>query len=291
MDGSQSWSKVPCNDVQTPRHPFNDLDKSNYRIKRELHNGLLIFKDFRFKGNYFIKVREKGLKWESMIVDTSTILPKNLSLFGFAFVDSAVGILATTFKDSVFIVTKDGGVTWAKMNGIPFFNISFIEYAKPTVQKAGFLIAGNSQGAYVSYDTAKTWLSLDSKVHSSMSFYNAQIGISMTKQTSSQTGEIMVFNGELPPPVGLNELRQREKSALVFYPNPVRDQLTLALPSQGSCSKLIIMSLNGEILSEQALNDEMKQEISVGHLANGMYFILVLGDGGVWLRSKFIVSK
>jgi hypothetical protein len=35
----------------------------------------------------------------------------------------------------------------------------------------------------------------------------------------------------------------------------------------------------------------MKQEISVGHLANGMYFILVLGDDGVWLRSKFIVSK
>ncbi len=103
-------------------------------------------------------------------------------------------------------------------------------------------------------------------------------------QNSSAHGSLMIRPVVGPSYfIGLEE--QESQNALRLYPNPVRN--TLHLESDINDGVVSIFDLMGRMVYQGAY----QQEISVGELNDGLYFIRLVGSEGQVINQKFIIEK
>ena len=74
---------------------------------------------------------------------------------------------------------------------------------------------------------------------------------------------------------------------ILFYPNPVTDQLYLQINQPFKKGQINIHSIEGKVLQNETLNPQTRQ-ISLQKLSNGFYIIEVELDGK-WLQTKRVV--
>ena len=88
--------------------------------------------------------------------------------------------------------------------------------------------------------------------------------------------------------LGIQEFEQIQKQELILYPNPVHDQLQIAINQQGvKVEQVIIYDINGREILNKSYNDYLVN-INVSSYTTGLYIVKISGtDGREWSR-KFI---
>lgn len=74
-----------------------------------------------------------------------------------------------------------------------------------------------------------------------------------------------------------------KSTSFSFYPNPVKDLLTIKASEIYSQYSFVILNLNGQELIKQEIT-EPKTTIDVSSLSGGVYFMKISGDGFVQVR-------
>jgi len=104
----------------------------------------------------------------------------------------------------------------------------------------------------------------------------------------------MGMAGFKPGSVGTNDLEAWAENQVVVFPNPVSTQLTLNFNLQTlnpNVDYLIINAEGVEMKAGQFKNVQTgTQIVNVGELANGLYFVRLLGTDG-WRSKAFVVAK
>ena len=80
-----------------------------------------------------------------------------------------------------------------------------------------------------------------------------------------------------------NTQEEQLEIALTLYPNPADETLYLNFEESVTIQNINIISIDGKI--KQAFN--ASEEIAVGHLAPGIYYLVIQTDEG-WIRRKFL---
>lgn len=281
-NGGILWQRLPCAQINiqnTPLGPNNFYKKSSAQNKLFLLNTKL-----RLDKSKLIVVEDDGKTW----IQRAVIPGLNLFVGSFVFIDSLHGIVGVHLKDTTFAMTHDGGLTWT-FNQVSGFVGGKIAFVKGTSQKRSFLISAGSSGAFISYDTAKTWIMIDDYWHSNISFYDAETGISMTQPTPQRNGAIHVFNGYLPDPVGLKENHQQSLNLKVF-PNPAQHVIYVRASNVFGVSQISIYDVTGKKVHNQT-SSQLQTEIPITHLNTGMYFLRMVSENGEISFGKFYVQN
>jgi hypothetical protein len=75
-----------------------------------------------------------------------------------------------------------------------------------------------------------------------------------------------------------------EKTAVVVYPNPTKDQIKLQFSDQVTADKIVITDLTGKVILEQI---SATNQVDVSQIANGMYLLQAI-SGQEKFQTKFI---
>ncbi len=169
---------------------------------------------------------------------------------------------------SRLFTTNDGGMTWDSSN--QFSPISSIGYAKDKVGGKSFYIAGGRYGSMISLDSGKTWKTLDGEMHSMISFYDSETGISTYPISSGGKGA-MIFTGL--PTLGINEFSNNE--AFSLYPNPVKDVLSISTNIKQF--DIEIYDISGRLTQKKECNQE--SSINISDINPGFFFVRVITSG------------
>lgn len=280
-NGGLSWSRILCSDILLPNvsiSAYYDYKKS------EAGSKLFMVCSGYQKRPKFIVVDDFGKKWSHWDSTNGVVSFTNK----FVFLDSLTGVVRLSNQDLNFASTADGGFSW-KYHNVKNYAAGKILYSKPTSNKRGFLISGGIHGAFISYDTAKTWIMIDDYWHSNISFYDAETGISMTQPTPQRNGAIHVFNGYLPDPVGLKENHQQSLNLKVF-PNPAQQVIYVRASNVFGVSQISIFDVTGKEVQNQT-SSQLQTEIPITHLNTGMYFLRMVSENGEISFGKFYVQN
>jgi|SRR6185437_12132225 len=74
-------------------------------------------------------------------------------------------------------------------------------------------------------------------------------------------------------------------NSVVFYPNPVKDFMTVRFPSRGNFT-VTIYNIIGDKVMTRSIMDDNEMHLDVSELQNGLYFISYEYDGKV-LTKRF----
>lgn len=110
-------------------------------------------------------------------------------------------------------------------------------------------------------------------------------------QQSTVPGSLMIrpiFGKTLPTPVGINDLTEDLADQLLVYPNPASDQLQVRYAGTGSLNYTLLNAM-GQLSGEGSITAD-NAFIPTGHLANGIYF-LVVNDGKHLAHQKKIIIQ
>lgn len=120
-------------------------------------------------------------------------------------------------------------------------------------------------------------------IKATFDFQNTQgsgmIKMVLSSNKISANTDTLVFNGTAWT-TGLNDVR---KQTLSFYPNPVKDQMTIQFQTKGMVQVEIFNILGARVKS--FTHDSSKPTISLSSLENGMYFISVRDQHNLYTRS------
>jgi hypothetical protein len=120
-----------------------------------------------------------------------------------------------------------------------------------------------------------TWFSRDIDL-SSLGYSNQTIYIAFVNTTNNGFAlYVDDVRAEIEDPVGINELTE---ISVTVYPNPVSD--VLRVKSQANIESLELISLSGARLMSTTEN-----EINVSALQKGSYFVRILTEEGIAVRS------
>jgi len=93
------------------------------------------------------------------------------------------------------------------------------------------------------------------------------------------------FNGQFSYSE-MRNLKQNEPSSVELYPNPVVDQLSVQIGKELEYSKFLSMTIYdpaGRAVRSQELSPNFtKQNINIGDLEQGTYYVKIMADGGVY---------
>jgi hypothetical protein len=111
---------------------------------------------------------------------------------------------------------------------------------------------------------------------------------------SSEKGSIMIhplFRNVIPEIVGLNEHTLSQQHRFRVYPNPASEQLTITAldPPAAGETGYRIFNTTGQLVLEGLLEGS-EQSISTGQLSQGLYVLVLTGQGNVIHRQKLIIQ-
>lgn len=281
-NGGILWQRLPCAQINiqnTPLGPNNFYKKSSAQNKLFLLNAKL-----KGENATLITVENLGKKW----IQNKIMSNNKSAMITFLFIDSLRGFISLSNLDTNFIKTHDGGLSWMVTKNTPNLASRLCNAVK-THNKPGYIVASNINGAFISYDTAKTWIMIDDYWHSNISFYDAETGISMTQPTPQRNGAIHVFNGYLPDPVGLKENHQQSLNLKVF-PNPAQHVIYVRASNVFGVSQISIYDVTGKEVHNQT-SSQLQTEIPITHLNTGMYFLRMVSENGEISFGKFYVQN
>jgi bilirubin oxidase len=93
--------------------------------------------------------------------------------------------------------------------------------------------------------------------------------------------------------VGINEMNNAVGNNMEVFPNPSKDKISFRLKTFNNNSDALIILFNatGEKVGEYKLNTDGVYSTDITEWSNGIYFCIVVEDGHVNAKSKFIISK
>lgn len=129
-----------------------------------------------------------------------------------------------------------------------------------------------------------------------------------TKECISAQGLLkLIFGGiynEWIEPISNNNMRivnpqnpimnEISNSSLNIYPNPITDNANLLynLPVNTLNASLEVFDITGrKLINQSIVISDTKTEIITSHLNNGVYFCVLIADGSVIEKTKFVVIK
>ncbi|WP_333599222.1 DUF7619 domain-containing protein [Flavobacterium sp.] len=96
------------------------------------------------------------------------------------------------------------------------------------------------------------------------------------------------FNTEFVAQLGLNEF---ENGDFIFYPNPVRDIVTVALKNDGSIANIAVYDVLGKLILNQKPNSgAASQTVDLSTISKGVYLLEVTTDTNLKVVKKLIVD-
>lgn len=81
---------------------------------------------------------------------------------------------------------------------------------------------------------------------------------------------------------------ERQQPELCLYPNPVQHTLQIRFPEQHNVTHLRLLNLNGQLVREVPVQQEVVLQLPVQGLAKGLYLLQVHGNGEVWHRKVVV---
>ena len=96
--------------------------------------------------------------------------------------------------------------------------------------------------------------------------------VEATKVAPGVGGDLVVL-AENPQQVSEDEI-----DFVVFYPNPVKDLLTIRYPRKGN-STVTIYNIIGDKVMQKTMVDDTELRLDVSELQNGIYFLSYEFDG------------
>lgn len=86
----------------------------------------------------------------------------------------------------------------------------------------------------------------------------------------------MVAGIELPRTSGIGQIDQKPVTKSKLYPNPARDFVFVKNSSTSKLKNISVLSMVGSsVISKEATDNSNTQEINVGKLPTGKYFVKV----------------
>ncbi len=80
-------------------------------------------------------------------------------------------------------------------------------------------------------------------------------------------------------------------NSFVVYPNPFTESLRINIPKNNGNEFLVIKDVNGKIVHQENLNtNEIFKDLNLKSLANGTYFVELIGANNGYKRIKKIVK-
>lgn len=218
-----------------------------------------------------IKTVNYGQSWNGCMVDSIN------QINDFSFASNSTGYIMKA--DGSIHKTTNGGATWSQISVLsPSLNC--IQFSNDTL---GFIGANNG----LLWKTTNGGISWQNEISSTTenisrlyTFGNVAYFITHTNRVFKNSINI----------VGLNELQVGLKE-LNIYPNPVSDQITIALDGQNAQIKNVrLINVLGEVVYQKNCVNLNSTQVSVNELLIGTYVISVQTENGV-LRKKIVVSR
>lgn len=211
-----------------------------------------------------IKTVDGGTTW------TDLSHPSSNYLTSVYFTDNNTGYIVSGKGD--IQKTIDAGTNWIALSSGTTSALESVFFPDANTGYAVGYSDTNSVGTIVkTIDGGTTWMELSSGTTNHL--YAVHF-------TNAETGYVVGENGTILKTtnggVGINDHHQTA-DILKVYPNPTSTNISIATTVKGNLS---ILNLNGQQLLQQEIT-ELLTTIDVSKLAKGIYFLKLVGEGGV----------
>lgn len=226
------------------------------------------------------RTKDYGANWQSIFSSNSSVTRSS----DFHFINDTTVIMVV---DGAILKSIDAGFSFdTVMYGDRWLNlvsnngraISFFN------QDTGFVAF--SYDVYKTFDGGDTWLKT-SFAFDSMEMANGN-NINFVKAISGQKVVLGCFRGNIYITESgggvwsdINEIKEREQ--LAIYPNPATHTLTLSIPNFTEALKVTVTNPNGQLIQQQDMLTA-NYTLNVANLPKGMYFVIVAGEQGRWVK-------